>query len=616
MKRLFCVPSLYFLLNIIAANLLANGFFFKATGFIIAAVTIIILSQLLFALLIRPLSLPPRRAAAAVILMLLLSAGEFFITASRFDTCGEAPEITEAKVLSVTERRYNTAALLEYNIFGQKTVLAQAYITQPLSLRAGDRINTIAATNEISPDAANPFLKQLLRQGIRYTLNLNEKNCIIEFKAETGYLERIKNGAQSLFASVFSEDTSALLSGLYFNERYRIDKRVLLDFRRAGVMHVLAASGLHVGFLASIPFFISALFLFPLNIMRAITLVLIIGYLYIAGLPVSLLRAAVMFGFLLVQRLMFNERNPYNILFWTAIFILLAMPHELYSLGFQLSFGATLALFVFLKNVTKTFAFMPKFLAGSAAITISAGIITTPIILLTLHEINYTGILGNLVAVPGIALFMGLSLASLFVSLFSPTLAGLLGFLTDKIYDTLRWLIGWFSTLPGHFTIPEETAAALLIFPCLMAIITLLPFKNRKKIQAVLLLGIMAAGNAAFIVTQDSSERAVIPIAQNGAACRIITERGRAQIIGELRGEAETKNVSDVLNKKMIRSSALFIINPDYENIRAFTRIIKQNYVDECVINTNFRLTAYMRRFFALLEQEKIRLTFKDMGST
>ena len=598
-----------------AANLLINGIAFNNAFFICAAIAISIASQILFLKLICKLSLPPKRAVPVAAFMLVLATAAGFHAAVNLKQSNIMPQNLIFEVLSVTEQRYSTIAILKYKN-DSETILLRSYIAEPLILRVDDVIETIALPKEITNDANDPFSKQLLRQNIKYTLSLNESNCVIKHKASKGLLESIRSGTHKIFENIFSPETSALLSGLYFDERQYIDKRVLLDFRRAGVMHILSASGFHVGIIAAIPFFVSAIFLFSQSITRAVTLILVIGYLMIAGMPVALLRAALMFGFFLLQRLLFNERNPYNILFWAAIVTLLAFPHELYSLAFQLSFGATLGLIIFLKNANNAFSFLPKFFGSSFALTVSATIITTPIILLTLREINYTGIIANLVAVPGIAIFMVLSLFAVFSSLLSQTLGSALGFLTDKIYDLIRWLMEVFSMLPGHFIVHENTAVILIVFPCIMAIITLLSFKTHKKIQAALLLSAMLCSSIVFIMSQNSLSLEIFPLSQDGSECRIITDRGIAQVIGELRTEEDVKQASDILNKKMIRSCSLYIINPDYENIKAFTRIIKQSCVDECVLDKNFRLSGYMRGFFALLEKEKIKLTFKDMGAT
>ncbi|MDR3237873.1 MAG: ComEC/Rec2 family competence protein [Spirochaetia bacterium] len=613
MKKNFCVPSLCFLLAMAAANLAANGTFFNDRLYIIGSAAGGASALVLFIFITRKISLAPGRFAAALLLMISLTGIEYVLTARHFNAAERAELSTtlRACVLSVTEQRYSSAALLELcGEKGKSPARVQAYADRALGLAAGDTVLFIKAKpSMIEPSSANVFAKQLLRRGIAYTVSLNQSNCTVESKTGPGLKEKIRKGAEEIFARSFSKETAALVNGLYFNDRHEIDKHTLQKFKMAGVTHVLAASGLHVGIIASLPLLLSAFFLLPGNLGRTAALLLISAYLFIAGAPVSLLRAVLMFAFFIFQRAMFNERNPFNILFWAGAVILLMSPGELYSLGFQLSFGATAAILVFFKNISAAFSFMPAFFKNSFAITASVNIVTAPIILLTLKEINYNGIIGNIAAVPGITLFMIASLVTVFISIFSAAAGEFLGAATDKIYELLGTSIAYISELPGHFAVSDNMVIPLLAFPCAMGVIALMRFKNRKKIHAALLCITMLSGGVMLFFGRDDAVSETIQLGESG---KIIRDMNKASILGSIKGEYAEQAIS-ILNTKMIRSCSIYIVNPDYENIRAYSRIVKQACVDECFIDKNFYLTGYMRGFFALLEQENVKISFADM---
>lgn len=616
-KSLF-VPSLYFAVCLIGANLFVNGLFFNDGRLLYAGIGTFAAGQTLFFCVIRRKSLPPECAMPAFIVMLVLAGSEAALTAKLFSSPSpEIPSTFRAKVISVTPGRYGDRAILEYALTESgETVRIQAYTFPPVKVSPGDRLIVDGAIRNIDPKTANRFGRQLLRQGIKLTVSLHEKNCFIEEKASPDIKAQIKGFADKIFKASFREETAALLWGLYFNDRTHIDKRVLQNFKRAGVMHVLAASGLHVGIIAAIPLFLCGLLMLSKNTGMAAAALLILGYLFIAGAPVSLLRAAVMFCFLFLQRLLFNERNPFNILLWAAIIILLMFPCELYGLGFQLSFGATTALLIFFPQIKQAFSFMPNFLGTSIAVTLSVHIIGAPILLLTLHEINYTGLLGNLTVIPAITLFMITTLTAFAVSALIPQAGAAIGLVSDKMYEALRFAVDILSDIPGHFALEPSAAKYLLPFPVAMGIIALIayrPLRERKRLHASLLLGIMLSGGAGLFLSADKTERESIEVQSAFPECRILRYKDAVSIIGELRTYENTAEALDILNKKQIRSCSLYIVNPDFENIRAFTGIIKNACVDECFLDKSFSLSPYMRSFFALLEQEKIRTAFINL---
>jgi len=608
MNKNFFVPSLCFLLMSVAANLLANWMFFNEKIYLAGSVTVGALGITVFIFITSKISLAPKRRILAVFLILAVAAAEYILASRHFKLKEQLPQKgARSTVLSVTEQRYNNVAIVETPAEDGSPVLIQAYSERALSLYTGDIITFSGRPFVNIPDT---FGKQLIRRGINYSMGLNSGNCLIEKKAAPGFRDKIKRRAENIFKRSFSADTSALLNGLYFNDRHKISKLTLLEFKRAGVMHVLAASGLHVGIIAAIPIMLSAVFVVSKTAGRSAAFVLIAAYLFIADAPVSLLRAALMFLFLITQRVMFNEKNPFNILFWAGTVILIISPHELFSLGFQLSFGATSAILIFFRNINELFSFIPAFLRNSFSLTASVNIVTIPIILLTLKEANYNSIIGNLAVIPLITIFMGVSVTAVFVSMLSEKFGTLLGYITDKIYECLKLAVSHISKFPAHFSVPDEMIIPLLALSCIMTAIVLVPIKNYRRIQTALLCAAMLSGGILLYAKKNDVTHETI---QLGESCKIIRNMDEASIVGSIKGYEYSEKAIEILNQRMVRNCSIYIVNPDYENILAFGRIVKQSYVNKCVINRDFYFTNYMRGFFALLEQENVEVTFLKM---
>ena len=143
---------------------------------------------------------------------------------------------------------------------------------------------------------------------------------------------------------------SQVLNAILFGERRDIPSEIRSAFRDSGAGHLLAISGLHVGFVAVflhqvlfwtvqwIPRRIRVglpAFLIPARAATLGVLPLVLAYMVIAGARVSTVRATVMVGAYLVARFLQRERNHFNTLGLAAILILLWDPRFLFDTGFS-----------------------------------------------------------------------------------------------------------------------------------------------------------------------------------------------------------------------------------------------------------------------------------------
>jgi len=159
-----------------------------------------------------------------------------------------------------------------------------------------------------------------------------------------GFRERVQ---QALSKQGFTEDTLSLIHALILGQRQSMRDGLVDHFVRAGAIHLLAVSGLHVGILLLFLTFLCT----PLRYVRGgrlIVPVLIVsllwGYALLAGLSPSVVRAVSMFSVLAVGRHMGRFTNTYNTLFVSMFLLLLADPYYLFDLGFQLSYLAVFSI--------------------------------------------------------------------------------------------------------------------------------------------------------------------------------------------------------------------------------------------------------------------------------
>jgi competence protein ComEC len=208
-----------------------------------------------------------------------------------------------------------------------------------------------------------------------------------------------------------------VLSALLIGDRAGIPPTLRESFSRAGVSHVLAISGLHVGIVATSAFvFFNWLLAFckPL-LMHAWTkkgaamaaVFPVVFYGMIAGMPPSTQRAVVMAVVFLFTFLIEREHDLLNTIALAALAILVIDPPALFSISFQLSFSAVLAIawgmLVFRDIIYQSALgrnFLTRFAATLFFVTLFAMIGTAPLVMHYFNLFPVAGLLANLVVVP------------------------------------------------------------------------------------------------------------------------------------------------------------------------------------------------------------------------
>jgi competence protein ComEC len=141
----------------------------------------------------------------------------------------------------------------------------------------------------------------------------------------------------------FSPATQPLAKALLIGYKNELGREQKIAFSRVGLSHIMAVSGLHVGFIVA-PFWILIPWFWTLKYGKQIGLfllvLLLLGYAGLTGFSASVSRAPLTVGIITFGRLFHKVRNSLNLTAAAAIILLLVNPNDLFSPGFQLSFSA------------------------------------------------------------------------------------------------------------------------------------------------------------------------------------------------------------------------------------------------------------------------------------
>ncbi|QEE49236.1 ComEC family competence protein [Flavobacterium alkalisoli] len=348
---------------------------------------------------------------------------------------------------------------LKPNEFSEKYFLEVCYVNKNQSsgkilistpktkpLEVGDKI-IITEKPKTIKKSLNPYqfdyAEYMAKQNVFHEVRLN-KNCINAGKNKTldYYIQNLRNTLiKSFDSSHYDKATLNFLNALLLGQRQDLDPVLTETYASAGVMHILAISGLHIAIL----FYIISFLLKPLHYFhkkgRLLRLILLLSSLWIfaiiSGLSPSVVRAVIMFSFISIGQYINRDTHPINSIAVSMLLILVVSPNQLFDVGFQLSYTAVIAIVLFkplYKNFKPSRYRVINYLLEITLISAIAQVSLLPFCLYYFKQFPGLFILSNAVVIPLTGIILITALLTLALN-FTFTQAS---FITGHI---LEWLI-------------------------------------------------------------------------------------------------------------------------------------------------------------------------------
>lgn len=221
---------------------------------------------------------------------------------------------------------------------------------------------------------------------------------INEFKTDFIYkFINMKNVIKDFFVIKFGDEKGNILSGLTFGDTSGLDKEYKNDLKSLGLVHILSVSGFHM----------NLIFMFISKILSVVpSLFISFLYLMFTGVKVSGIRAFTMMFLKQTAPKLYRTYDGINALCVAGVIILLLRPYEIFNMGFVYSFSATLGILMFNRKINDYFYKMPKLLADSVSLILSAQIFIFPISILIERKLEFGFLLSNILLVPFYSVLM------------------------------------------------------------------------------------------------------------------------------------------------------------------------------------------------------------------
>ncbi len=381
------------------------------------------------------------------------------------------------------------------------------------------------------------YKNYLIKQGIHQQvfLDYNEfKRVGSQSFSMQGLSAKFRNHVkESLNDYNLKPDELAVINALLLGQRKDISKQLITDYSRAGSIHILAVSGLHVGIIL----LILTWFFKPLERLkrgRHLKVILVVSFLwmfaFVAGLSASVVRAVTMFTFLAIG-LSFQRKNIVEFsLISSMFFLLIIKPMFLFDVGFQLSYFAVFGIIwvqpKLYKIYTPKFKIVDKFWQLlSVSFAAQAGIL--PLSLYYFHQFPSLFWLSNLIIIPflGGILIGGIVIISLSLIGFLPqSLATVYGFVITQMNNFVSWV-----SHQEQFLLKDISFSFLMMIASYFFIIFLVRFLIEKSPKKLIyfLISILIIQSVFLFETYQKKRKTAF----------IIFQKSRTSVLGIRAGE-------------------------------------------------------------------------------
>lgn len=381
-------------------------------------------------------------------------------------------------------------------------------------------------------------------------------------------LESMHANLRELLIENMGENSGRVAYGMIAGDKFLLDDDISDAFSTAGIGHILAVSGLHIGLIAFALCFVLFKLPLPRNVSRAAVTLMLLAYVVFAGGSPSAVRAFVMCtaG---IWSAAFGKTDRLNTLCLGGTVCLCFSPFYLFECGFLLSVSAVFGLVAFAPPFRNALVRLrlPKKIADAVASSLSVQLTISPVLALFFHRFYFWSFFVNAFGISLLSAFFMLFAAVLPFALIPP-----LGFLLAPFglfIGGVTAVCSFVSALPLAEIVWQVSPVILLLYPLAFGMSRFVMAERKRNLNIFLLLLC-----AIVAVIGENSVKATDSMLAAGGDCAVtVVYRGNEKY---LLGRFESDNILNNIDENRIGGGS-FTVYCDKLTEAAVENIIKLN---------------------------------------
>lgn len=341
------------------------------------------------------------------------------------------------------------------------------------------------------------YLKSIKVYGI---VNIEGKPKILK-KTNVNIISKILNDTKTKFKEKiylqFPENTRELMLGILIGDVRFLQEEIKEDFKGSSLSHLLAVSGAHVNYIILAINCIIQKIKIGKNQGKIITITILIIFMYFTGLTPSVVRACIMASIMIFSSIVHKKSDTWTIISISLLMILIDNPFSIQNIGLLLSYGGTIGIILFYKNILtilnrkESKYNITKYIKEVLSVTLSAQIMIAPIMLLNFGTLSFTFFISNILASQILGIIIILGFINIFISFITIKVSSVIAFFINIFLNILIIISKYCSNIPMskiYSIIPSITSVIIYYIVIIIANYIYSIFINKIEIKKINIL--------------------------------------------------------------------------------------------------------------------------------
>lgn len=430
----------------------------------------------------------------------------------------------------------------------------------------------------------------------------------------------IRKKALEIVERNFNPITSPIAKALLLGYKNELEGDIRQAFARAGLSHIMAVSGLHVGLVIA-PFWVIIPFFWTkkhgTKFGLAILIIILFFYAGLTGFSAPVMRASLMATLLTYGKLFSKSANSINLMGVAALVILIIDPTQLFEVGFQLSFAAVLIILLVLPVIQSKIPYWIRIKwYGTPIMVIIISLVVQfglyPLQAYYFGEVSIISPIANALFVPFLGIIVPLSLFALIIGLLLPSVGFILNYPSLLFLELLNDFVNFSTSLSWAWFQVLKPSSFLFLFWSFF-ILMVGSWRNpalKWKLMACALASVFVIQTVGLVQTFRSKDLTVVVFdVGQGDASLIKTPSGKHYLIDTGTWNPGSNSGENILlpyfkENNITKLDAVFLSHPHADHIGGIISLINGIEIDT-IYNSGFQYDSNLYENYIKLAKAK-----------
>ena len=550
-----------------------------------------------------------------ILICLIISIGYVSILENKYSKISDMPIKEMVTIISdIQEKEYKkvcTAKIVRNN----KKILINIKMSQDIpSIKYGDSLYIEGEFKQ--PEEARNY------KGYNYKQYLKTKKIIGTVELEKVKILKSSNGSfihniqkyiRDTINGTLTDEEGNLLLAILLGDKDKLSEDIQESFKTSNLSHMLAVSGAHVSYIILGLTYVLQNSIIGKKNGKIVCIIFLLVFMAITNFTPSVTRACIMAILTLFSSIIYRKSDVYTNISVAALITLIFNPYSLLDLGFQLSYGGTIGIIIFIKRIQekKSNSKVINYIKQMALVSIYANIIIIPIMMYHFNTVSFTFIISNIMASPILGIIVITGFLFIIASITVKPLTRLIAIFIKPILSILIKISQICSKLPFSNILVVTPYMFNVISYYAIILYCIKSKKNYKCKIIICLLIVLILINFIIYIFPQKLRIFFIDVGQGDSTLIITPDKKTVLIDG---GGSDSFDVGKkvllpyLLDRRILKIDYVLISHFDTDHCGGILTIMEKVKVKNIIISEQAEHSENYERFKKLMIHKKIRL--------